>query len=242
MSEILEIFSNQKMLEKQILDNTDNNIQKGGNLEYEYRYYNVNKKEIIKQIKDLEGTKKGIFLFRVIVFIHPLEVKKTYIRVRDEGYKITLTFKSNMGDEFVNENEVIIDNFDEGCKILLGIGCKKKYYYEKIREIWNIGKTEICWDTNPGRQFDIMEVESKTKKNLDLIIKKLNIQDLPRLNYNDKYNYMETFGIVIPGNIDLTFENVKKNLLPLCTKNKKDFIHVIESQLKIYNKITKKSK
>ena len=38
--------------------------------------------------------------------------------------------------QFVNENEVIINNFDEGCKILLGLGCVKKYYYEKMREIW----------------------------------------------------------------------------------------------------------
>lgn len=37
--------------------------------------------------------------------------------------------------KFEDENEINIDNFDTAVDILLGIGCKKKYYYEKIREM-----------------------------------------------------------------------------------------------------------
>ena len=75
-----------------------------------------------------------------------------------------MTTKITTNKEFVDENEVIVNNFDEACAILLNVGCIKKYYYEKIRELWIVDNTEICFDTNPGRP-DLMEVETKSKKN-----------------------------------------------------------------------------
>lgn len=110
-------------------------------LEYEYRYINYNKKEIIKLIKSNGGGKKGTYLFKVTVFTHPNE-KTMYIRVRDEGHRITMTTKTHSG-EFSDENEIIIDNYDTGISILLGLGCKKKYSYEKIREIWELYTADV---------------------------------------------------------------------------------------------------
>jgi adenylate cyclase class IV len=214
-------------------------------LEYEYRYKKFDKEKIIKKIKDLDGTHHGTWLFRVQVFIHPLEEPNTYIRVRDEGHRITLTFKSNMGNQFVNENEVIINDFDQGCAILLGIGCKKKYYYEKIRDIWHISNTEICWDTNPGRP-DIMEIESVSKVQLNKVVKLLNMESEPHDDFRDGDLYKDTFGIDIPKSLDMNFLTVKKDLIKYCTKNKDQFIKLINDQKKLYlsivPKITPKTK
>jgi predicted adenylyl cyclase CyaB len=205
-------------------------------LEYEYRYRDFDKKLIIKKLKDLGATKHGHWIFRVQVFIHPNKNLDTYIRIRDEGHRITMTYKTDLKKQFVTENEIIIDDFDQGCAILLGIGCTKKYYYEKMREIWHLNNTEICWDTNPGR-LDIMEIESSTKNELIKTIKLLELENVEHDNFKDGSLYFDKFGIIIPKSIDLTFENVKKMLKPVCKKNKKEFLELIKEQKKIFDKI-----
>lgn len=206
--------------------------------EYEYRYAfgSYNRDHIIKILKELGGIKHGHWLFRVQVFIHPLEKTHTYIRVRDEGHKITMTFKEKEENEFVRENEVIINDFTEGCKILLGMGCKKKYYYEKMREIWHIKNTEICFDTNPGRP-DIMEVESETEDELNKMVKLLGLENVQHDNFTEMSLYTNPFGIVIPKTVDLTFETAKEILGPVCTKNKKIFNQLIDAQNKLLIKV-----
>lgn len=103
-------------------------------LEYEYRYFGLNKKDIIKKIRENGGKKKGVYLFKVMVMIHPLEKSDTYIRVRDEGYRITMTYKSTSKTQFQDEHEVIIDDFESGCNILFGIGCKKNIIMKKLEK------------------------------------------------------------------------------------------------------------
>jgi hypothetical protein len=87
--------------------------------------------------------------------------------------------------------------------------------------------------TNPG-VTDRMEIESKTKKELNNLIKYLNL-DIQK--FQDKY--LELFGIVIPKAVDLTFQNCKKTLLRYVKKNKSDFIHLVDSQIIKYNKLKK---
>jgi hypothetical protein len=52
--------------------------------------------------------------------------------------------------------------------------------------------------------------------------------------------YMELFGFAIPRTIDLTFKNVKKDLLKQVKKNKNEFIKLVDDQLTKYKKLTKK--
>ena len=203
--------------------------------EYEYAFTDYNKKDIISKIKKMNGVHKGTFLFRVNVFVHPLEAPGTYIRVRDEGFRITMTYKYATSNKFLNEDEIIIDNFDNGVKILLGLGCKSKYYYEKIREIWKVKNTELVFDTNPGID-DRLEVESNTKKELDKMVKYFGLTIEDRKN-----RYVDLYDMEIPKTLlVLTFQNVKKNLIKYVKKNKKKFIEIIEKQLKKYKKIISK--
>lgn len=205
--------------------------------EYEYNFHEFNKEEIIRNIKKHGGKKFGIFLFRVMLFIHPLNNKNSYIRVRDEGHRITMTYKKVDIGEFQEEDEIIIDNFDSAVKILIGIGCKKKFYYEKIREIYYIGNTEIDFQMDPGKQ-ETMEIESTSRKELDNIVKKIGVDKKNRIK--NKINlYNEKFGIIIPPTIDLTFLNSKKCLLPLLKKNKKEFLELVKKQKELYKSILK---
>jgi adenylate cyclase class IV len=201
--------------------------------EYEYRFNNYNKKDIIVKLKDINAKYFGTFKFKVMVFTDSINSEK-YIRVRDEGHRITMTVKNNLTDKFPIENEVIINNFDEGINILLAVGCKKKYYYEKYREIWNYKNSEIIFDMNPGIP-ELMEVESSTKKELDILCKKLELNINNYQGFSNNQIYLDLFGIVIPKSLDLTFKNSKKELKP--SKNKEEFIKLVKMQVKEFNKI-----
>ena len=203
--------------------------------EFEHAFYDFNKKDIISKIKDMKGKHKGTYLFRVQILVHPLNAPDTYVRVRDEGFRITMTYKLHSPKEkYPQEEEIVIDNFDNGVTLLLGLGCKKKYYYEKIREIWDVKNTEVVFDSNPGVD-DRLEVESKTLKEMKEMIKIFNLQIIDRQD-----RYMDLFGIVIPKTIDLTFKNVKKDLIKTVKKNKEEFIDLVDNQLKKYKKLIKK--
>ena len=211
-------------------------------LEYEYRYQNINKTKILKKIQELGGYKTGHWIFRVQVFIHSHKNPNTYIRVRDEGHRITMTTKITNNKEFINENEVIVSNFEQACAILLDTGCTKKYYYEKIREIWILNNAEICFDTNPGRP-DLMEIETISKKELLKVVKELDLVSVSHNDFTEMELYKNAFGIEsIPKSVDLTFLNVKKKLSNLVTKNKTKFDDLIKEQKKLYLSLIKDKK
>jgi adenylate cyclase class IV len=200
--------------------------------EYEYRFNNYNKPKIISRLKELGAKYYGTFKFKVIVLTDS-ENSQKYIRVRDEGHRITMTIKNNLTDKFPIENEIIINDFTEGINILLALGCKKKYYYEKYREIWHLMNSEIIFDMNPGIP-ELMEVESSTKKELDILCKKLDLNISNYQGFSNNTIYLELFGIVVPKTLDLTFKTVKK-LKP--SKNKEEFKKLIKMQLSEFNKI-----
>ena len=157
-----------------------------------------------------------------------------YIRVRDEGHRITMTIKNNLTDKFPIENEIIVNDFDESINILLQLNCKKKYYYEKYREIWNYKNSEIIFDMNPGIP-ELMEVESISKKELDILCKKLDLNINNYQGFSNNNTYLDLFGITIPKSLDLTFKNVIKELKP--TKNKEEFKKLVKMQLNEFKKL-----
>ena len=201
--------------------------------EYEYRFNTYNKKDIISKLKELGAKYFGTFKFKVMVFVDHNNSEK-YIRVRDEGHRVTMTVKNNLTDKFPIENEVIISDFDEGINILLAVGCKKKYYYEKYREIWNLKNSEIIFDMGPGIP-ELMEVESHQKKELDDLCKKLGLDINNYQGFSNNKTYLDLFGIIIPKSVDLTFSNVSKVLKP--TKNIDEFKKLVKMQLSEFKKL-----
>ena len=208
-------------------------------VEYEYEFLNYDKKHIISEIKKKGAKKLGQFIFKVIVFMHPLSKDgSTYIRIRDEGHKITMTTKTKSDkSQFENENELIINDFDEGVNILYSLGCIKKYYYEKIREIWRLKDAEIVFDINPCVP-ERMEIEAKSKKILDSLVRDLDLQN--QMTKEKTNRFYDLYGTSIPNNIDLKFNTAKKILLESIKKNKDVFIKTISEQKELYNSLLKK--
>lgn len=87
-----------------------------------------------------------------------------WLRLRDEGNKVTLTFKdrSVRSVDGTKEVEVTVSNFDDTLKILKLVGIKKKGYQENKRESWQLNGVEVEIDTWPGVE-PFVEIEGKTE-------------------------------------------------------------------------------
>ena len=147
------------------------------NKEYEVRITNIDTTEFRKKLKKfgakLDNPKR---LMPSVVFTHPKNKKDSYVRIRDEGKKITMTSKSNLKDKFLTEYEVEIDDFQSGFDLLISLGCKVRYYVEKIRETWKLpGCKEIVFDSYPGLK-EYIEIECNSEKILNSTNKKLDVK------------------------------------------------------------------
>lgn len=74
-----------------------------------------------------------------------------WVRVRDEGSQVTLSYKqlnerTLHGTQEVN---VVVDSFDRACELLLDIGLAQRAYQETRRERWQLGEVEATIDTWP---------------------------------------------------------------------------------------------
>jgi hypothetical protein len=87
---------------------------------------------------------------------------------------------------------------------------------------------------NPGIP-ELMEVESSTKKELDILCKKLDLNISNYQGFSNAEMYSGLFGITIPKTLDLTFKNAGKELKP--SKNKDDFVKLVKMQLSAFKKL-----
>ncbi len=91
--------------------------------------------------------------------------KDRWLRVRDEGDKITLTYKVVDGDKIHNQKEItlIVDDFKAAVDLLTAIGAEKKSYQETKRELWMLDNVEIAIDEWPYLE-PCVEVEGQSEK------------------------------------------------------------------------------
>jgi adenylate cyclase class 2 len=201
--------------------------------EIEKRFFNFDRLNIEKILKELGAVKKGIYLFKIVQFKANSPIKT--LRVRDEGFRITFTIKEKTND-YDLENEVIINNFIEMRIMLNKLGYKEKYYMEKIREIYDIGESELIFDHYPGLPGYI-EIESPTEDELNKVIKKFNL-DLDEKFGNFSIIYKELYQTEVDdfGYLNISFDNINETVKPLVNKNMDIFEKIIEGQKKLLAK------
>lgn len=108
-------------------------------------------------------------LMRRRVFDFPdlrLDQHGAWLRVRDEGDRVTLAFKQWRDHSLhgTAEAEVTVSDFDVAAKILQALGLQEKSYQETKREEWRLGEVEITIDTWPWiPTFVEVEAPSETE-------------------------------------------------------------------------------
>lgn len=100
-----------------------------------------------------------------------------WLRLRDEGDKITLTLKQEQGYhiESVKEVEIEINDFEKAHTLVLGLGFIQKSYQETRREKWILDDVEIVIDTWPWIPT-FVEIEGKNKVDVQEVSGKLEME------------------------------------------------------------------
>lgn len=100
-----------------------------------------------------------------------------WLRVRDEGDKITMSMKVVDGDRIMDQKEQLLEvsDFESAVKMLLLLGCTKKSYQETKRELWKIDDTEVTIDEWPFLQ-PFVEIEGKSEDAIRHVSTKLGFE------------------------------------------------------------------
>ncbi len=134
------------------------------NIEYEATFANIDKDEVRNMLANAGARLvHPEFLMKRAVFA-PAEgctVSDSWLRVRDEGDRITMSIKAVDGEAIHNQKEIMltVDSFEEAKKFLLSIGCREKSYQETRRECWELDGAEITIDEWPFLE-PFVEVEA----------------------------------------------------------------------------------
>jgi adenylate cyclase, class 2 len=166
-------------------------------IEYEATFLNIDKDKIRNKLKDVGAELvRPEFLQKRFNFIPPKILSKySWVRVRDEGDKITMSYKAIKGDKIEDQKEIdlIVNDFNKAIDFLEIIGCKRKSYQETKREIWNLDNVEICIDEWPFLE-PFIEIEGKSEKEVKAVSEKLGFDYSEAwfcavgLIYSKKYN------------------------------------------------------
>jgi len=137
-------------------------------IEYEATFVDVDKNEMRTRLKKAGATLvRPEYLQKRIPFWLPKEKdsKHSWLRVRDEGDKITLSLKTVDGDTIENQKEIclVVNSFDDAVELLESIGCEKKSYQETRRELWMLDGVDITIDEWPFLE-PFVEVEGKSEE------------------------------------------------------------------------------
>lgn len=149
------------------------------NIEYEATFTNIDKNGMRAKLRKA-GAKliRPEFLQKRTVLHLPkgCKIKDGWLRVRDEGNKITTTLKVVDGVKIHNQKEINleVDDFEKANQFLAAIGCVKKAYQESKRELWILDGAEITIDEWPFLE-PILEIEGKSEKAVKSVCKKLKL-------------------------------------------------------------------
>ena len=138
--------------------------------EIEIKFLNIDKEALEKKLVSLGAKKIADYHYRRVVFDFPgftLDKQGAWLRLRDEGEKITLTFKQRIGkdiqglanDEGMYEKETIVGDFDATREILLKTGLIEKMYQENKRTRYVLDGVECDIDIWPLLE-PYLEIES----------------------------------------------------------------------------------
>src|SRR5690606_22869977 len=80
-----------------------------------------------------------------------MKQKNAFLRVRDEGDKITLTYKqfNDLSVDGAKEYEIAVSDFQATIELLKSAGLPYRSFQESKRETWKLGDAEIVLDEWP---------------------------------------------------------------------------------------------
>ena len=175
------------------------------NIEYEARILEIDKDKLIKRLNELNAKFVGEFNQKRYVYNIIPKTDGKWLRLRTNGKKTTLTYKSVEKNSIdgTKELEIEVDNFENTNSLLELAGIKNKGYQENNRVQYVLDDVEIDIDTWPMIPTYV-EIEGKSEESVLNIIKKLGINDKKITTLDVQSLYKEIY------NIDITKIDILK--------------------------------
>jgi adenylate cyclase class 2 len=154
-------------------------MQNIDNTEFEAKFYPVDKEEMRNQLSEIGGELVAPErLMRRQVFNRELNesMKGDYVRIRDEGDKVTMSSKTHArADGEVSDQkeiQIVVSDFQSAVDLLIEAGLTPGDYQENLRETWNVGSAEVVIDTWPSLESYI-EIEAESEEKVREVAEKL---------------------------------------------------------------------
>jgi adenylate cyclase, class 2 len=184
--------------------------------EIEVKFLDIDSKVLIKKLESLGAKRIFERLYRRRVFDYSdlrLNQNNSWVRLRDEGDQITLAFKQRIkpgaegeNDQGMQENEIVVSDFDQTTNILFKMGLIEKGYQENKRIRYILNDVEFDIDSWP-KIPTYLEIEADSWEKVE------RATELLELNYDDKKIFSttqvyENYGIDLATYKKATFEEM----------------------------------
>lgn len=142
--------------------------------EYEIKVLEINVDQITKQLLGAGFTQQPTQPFRR--FVYTVGSSGDWVRLRTDGSKSTLTYKSfgHNSIDGVKELEIVVSDFEKTHQLLGLLGYKAKTYQENRRTNFVLGDVEISIDEWPKIPA-YLEIEAKNKQSVEKWLNQLGL-------------------------------------------------------------------
>lgn len=149
--------------------------------EIEVKFLNIDHDYMRERLKDQGATcEQQMRLMRRAIMDYPdnrlQNERDGFVRVRDEGNKITLTYKQikELTIDGVQEVELVIDSFEQATEFLRQLGLNVNSLQESKRETWKLDGVEVVLDEWPWVK-PYIEVEGESEDAIRAVSQKLGL-------------------------------------------------------------------
>jgi len=147
--------------------------------EIEVKFTSVNHNEMRKRLKKLGAklVQPMRLMKRVTIDDESMKKRDAFVRVRDQGDKVTITYKQfdSLSLEGAKEIEVVVDDFDKAVALLSAAGLSHNSFQESKRETWQLDGADIELDEWPWLD-PYIEIEGPDEKTVKDIASKLGLK------------------------------------------------------------------
>lgn len=145
-------------------------------IEIEAKFLRVDPDEVRERLKKAGAKcKQPMMLMRRVIFDNDyLRPKNAFVRVRDEGHRIAMTYKQydEMSLTGAKEIEFTVNDYDAAVAFVEAVGVKAKSAQEARREIWELDAVEVVIDEWPWID-PFIEIEGPSEGEVKSAAKKL---------------------------------------------------------------------
>ncbi len=144
--------------------------------EIEAKFLNVNHDELRAKLTAVGAILEQPMrtMRRVVIHTPTMTDKNAFVRVRDEGNRITITYKQFDEDSIdgAKEYEVEVSDFETVVGLLTAAGLEHDTFQESRRENWRLGEVEVMLDEWPWLE-PYVEIEGPTEESVRALADKL---------------------------------------------------------------------